>query len=101
MKVVEGRRVAEQVIYRPGADTIEVLTRSNEDSMLQFDEKGGLKEIKIDQDRRVLTDAMVRKLAGAAIDIKRVFKDVEQDIEWVFAKGQLYIVQSRPFIPSP
>ncbi|HKF57584.1 MAG TPA: PEP/pyruvate-binding domain-containing protein [Blastocatellia bacterium] len=101
MKVVEGRRVAEQVIYRPRADTIEVLTRSNEDSMLQFDEKGGLKEIKIDQDRRVLTDAMVRKLASAAIDIKRVFKDVEQDIEWVFAKGQLYIVQSRPFIPSP
>jgi len=49
----------------------------------------------------VLTDAMVRKLASAAIDIKRVFKDVEQDIEWVFAKGQLYIVQSRPFIPSP
>jgi hypothetical protein len=101
MKVVEGRRVAEQVIYRPGADTIEVLTRSNEDSMLQFDEKGGLKEIKIDQDRRVLTDAMVRKLASAAIDIKGVFKDVDQDIEWVFAKGQLYIVQSRPFIPSP
>jgi hypothetical protein len=101
MKVVEGRRVAEQVIYRPEPDTIEVLTRSTEDSMLQFDEKGGLKEIKIDQDRRVLTDSMVRKLAAAAMDIKRVFRDVEQDIEWVFAGGQLYIVQSRPFIPSP
>jgi phosphoenolpyruvate synthase/pyruvate phosphate dikinase len=101
MKVVEGKRVAEQVIYRPEPDSIEVLTRSTEDSMLQFDEKGGLKEIKIDQDRRVLTDEMVRKLSAAAMDIKRVFRDVEQDIEWVFAGGQLYIVQSRPFISSP
>jgi hypothetical protein len=98
MKVVEGHRVSEQVIYRPASDTIQVLTRSSEDSMLQFDEKGGLKEIKIDQDRRVLTDPMVRKLAGAAIEIKKVFREVNQDIEWVFAKGQLYIVQSRPFI---
>jgi hypothetical protein len=98
MKVVEGRRVAEQVIYRPASDAIQVLTRSTEDSMLQFDERGGLKEIKIDEDRRVLTDAMVRKLARAAVAIKEVFRHVEQDIEWVFAKGQLYIVQSRPFI---
>jgi hypothetical protein len=98
MKVVEGRRVAEQVIYRPVPDTIQVLTRSTEDSMLQFDEKGGLKEIRIDQERRVLTDSMVRKLARAALGIKEVFRGVEQDIEWVFAEGQLYIVQSRPFI---
>ena len=98
MKVVEGHRVAEQVLYRPESDSIQVLTRSTEDSMLRFDEKGGLREIKIDQDRRVLTDPMVRKLAQAAIEIKGVFKGAEQDIEWVFAKGQLYIVQSRPYI---
>src|SRR5262249_47647295 len=101
MKVVEGRRVAEQVIYRTASDKIEVLTRSTEDSMLQFDDKGGLKEIKIDQDRKVLTDPMVRKLAQAAIYIKRVFGDADQDIEWVFARGQLYIVQSRPYIAAP
>jgi hypothetical protein len=98
MKVVEGRRVAEQVMYRPASDAIQVLTRSTEDSMLQFDDRGGLKEIKIDDDRRVLTDAMVRKLAHAAVVISGVFGGVEQDIEWVIAKGQLYIVQSRPFI---
>src|SRR5262249_53331112 len=101
MKVVEGRRVAEQVIYRVASDTIQVLTRSTEDSMLQFDDKGGLKEIKIDLDRKVLTDPMVRTLARAAIYIKRVFGDADQDIEWVFAKGQLYIVQSRPYIAAP
>ena len=98
MKVVEGRRVAEQAIYHPPSRTIQVLTRSDEDTMLAFDEHGGVKEVTIDQQRRVLTDPMVRRLAGAAVQIKRVFSGREQDIEWVFRRGQLYIVQSRPYI---
>lgn len=98
MKVVEGRRVAEQVIYHSSSRTIKVLTRSDEDTMLAFDEHGGVKEVTIDQQRRVLTDPMVRRLAGASIQIKRVFGGRDQDIEWVFRRGQLYIVQSRPYI---
>jgi hypothetical protein len=98
MKVVEGKRVAEQVLYRPDSDSIQVLTRSTEDSMLQFDPSGGLKEIKIDPDRRVLTDDMVKRLAGAALRIKTVFGGRDQDIEWVYKAGTLYIVQSRPYI---
>ena len=98
MKVVEGRRVAEQAIYHPPSRTIQVLTRSDEDTMLAFDENGGVKEVTIEQQRRVLTDPMVRRLAGAAVQIKRVFGGREQDIEWVFSRGRLYIVQSRPYI---
>lgn len=97
IKVVEGRRVAEQVIYRPRSDSLQVLTRSDEDTMLAFDEQGGVKEVKIEQRRAVLTDEMVRRLARAAIQIKRVFGGRDQDIEWVYARGQLYIVQSRPY----
>jgi hypothetical protein len=97
-RVVEGRRVAEQVIYHPSSRTIQVLTRSDEDTMLAFDEHGGVKEVTIDQQRRVLTDSMVRRLAGAAVQIKRIFGGREQDIEWVYRRGQLYIVQSRPYI---
>jgi phosphoenolpyruvate synthase/pyruvate phosphate dikinase len=66
--------------------------------MLAFDEHGGVKEVTIDQQRRVLTDPMVRRLAGASIQIKRVFGGRDQDIEWVYRRGQLYIVQSRPYI---
>ncbi|MEK6287663.1 MAG: PEP/pyruvate-binding domain-containing protein [Acidobacteriota bacterium] len=98
IKVVEGRRVAEQAIYRPGAGTIQVLTRSDEDTMLAFDERGGVKEVTIEQQRRVLTDAMLRRLARVALEIKRVFGGRDQDIEWVFRQGKLYIVQSRPYI---
>jgi hypothetical protein len=98
MKVVEGRRVAEQVIYHPPSRTIQVLTRSDEDTMLAFDEHGGVREVTIDQQRRVLTDPMVRRLAVASNQIKRVFGGRDQDIEWVFRRGRLYIVQSRPYI---
>ena len=49
-------------------------------------------------ERAVLTDAMVRKLVKAALSIKRVFGGKDQDIEWIFMGGQIYIVQSRRFI---
>src|SRR5947209_15608189 len=41
MKVVEGQKIAEQVMFRPVANAVQVLTRSEEDSLLTFDERGG------------------------------------------------------------
>ena len=100
IKVVEGRRVAEQVIYHSGSGEIQVLTRSDEDSMLVFDEKGGVKEVTIEKQRPVLTDPLVRGLARAALRIKRIFSGRDQDIEWLYSRGRLYIVQSRPYIAA-
>ncbi|MFN2512751.1 MAG: PEP/pyruvate-binding domain-containing protein [Pyrinomonadaceae bacterium] len=98
IKVVEGKRVAEQIIFRPQTNTIQVLTRSAEDSLLTFDENGGVKEISISGERAVLTDDMVRKLVKAAQGIKRVFGGRDQDIEWIYMGGRIYIVQARPFV---
>lgn len=98
IKVVEGKRVAEQIIFRQRANAIQVLTRSDEDSLLTFDDKGGVKEVAITGERVVLTDDVVRRLVNAAGSIKRVFGSRDQDIEWAYMKGQIYIVQSRPFI---
>lgn len=98
MKVVEGQKVAEQVVFRPRANAVQVLTRSEEDSLLTFDTNGGIKEIPISGERAVLTDEVVRRLAAAAANIKRLFRGKDQDIEWAYMKGQIYIVQSRPFI---
>jgi hypothetical protein len=98
IKVVEGKKVAEQIIYLPRALAIQVLTRSDEDSLLTFDEHGGVKEIPISGERIVLTDAVVRRLVNAATAIKRVFGNRDQDIEWAYMKGQIYIVQARPYI---
>ena len=98
MKVVEGQKVAEQVVFRPRADAVQVLTRSEEDSLLTFDEHGGVREVPIGDERAVLTDPVIRRLAAAGSNIKKVFGGKDQDIEWAYMKGHLYIVQSRPFI---
>src|SRR5256712_2597053 len=98
MKVVEGQRIAEQVVFRPVANAVQVLTRSEEDSLLTFDERGGIKEIPITGERVVLTDNVIRRLAAAAAQIKRVFHNKDQDIEWAYMRGQIYIVQARPYI---
>jgi hypothetical protein len=100
IKVVEGQRIAEQIIFRPRTNAVQVLTRSAEDSLLTFDENGGVKEVPITGDRMVLTDDVIRRLVHAAEAIKRVFGSRDQDIEWAYMKGQIYIVQSRPFIPG-
>ena len=98
IKVVEGKRIPEQILFVPRANSVKVLTRSEEESLLTFDEAGGVKEVPISGERAVLTDEVVRKLARAASRIKGVFGGREQDIEWVYMRGQIYIVQSRPFV---
>lgn len=98
IKVVEGKQIAEQILFRPRANAVQVLTRSAEDSLLTFDEKGGVKEIPITGERAVLTDDIIRRLVKAAHNIKRLFGGKDQDIEWIYMRGQIYIVQSRPFI---
>jgi hypothetical protein len=100
IKVVEGQRIAEQIIFRPRTNAVQVLTRSAEDSLLTFDENGGVKEVPITGDRVVLTDDVIRRLVRAATEIKRVFGSRDQDIEWAYMKGQIFIVQSRPYIPG-
>ena len=100
IKVVEGQRIAEQIIFRPRTNAVQVLTRSAEDSLLTFDEKGGVKEVPITGDRVVLRDDVIRRLVRSALEIKRVFGNRDQDIEWAYMKGQIYIVQARPFVPG-
>ncbi|HEY0004040.1 MAG TPA: PEP/pyruvate-binding domain-containing protein, partial [Pyrinomonadaceae bacterium] len=98
IKVVEGQKIAEQILYLPRANSVQVLTRSAEDSLLTFDEQGGVKEMPIQGERNVLTDEVIRRLVKAANDIKRIFGGRDQDIEWAYMRGQIYIVQSRPYI---
>ncbi len=103
IRVVEGRMVPEQLLFNPqasGHGAVRVLTRSGDDTMLTFDERGGVREVKIETERAVLSDAVVRRLARAAIQIKRVFGGQDQDIEWLTIGSQIYIVQSRPYVEN-
>jgi rifampicin phosphotransferase len=100
IRVVEGRRVPEQLLYLPKTNAVRVLTRSGDDTLLTFDERGGVREVKIEPNRAVLTDAVVRRLARSALQIQRVFRGVPQDIEWITIGTQIYVVQSRPYVET-
>lgn len=101
IRVVEGEKLAEQLLVSGlggGNPRIKVLSRSGDDTMLRFDEAGGVKEVRIEASRAVLTDELSRNLGRAALMIKRSFNGRDQDIEWVVRNGRIYIVQSRPFV---
>ncbi|OYT69941.1 MAG: pyruvate, phosphate dikinase [Chloracidobacterium sp. CP2_5A] len=98
LRVVEGRRVPEQIIYRPQSDTALILTRADDETILTFDVKGGVKEVAGAPDQPALSAAMIRRLGRAALAIERLFNGAKQDIEWLTCQGRLYVVQSRPFI---
>jgi rifampicin phosphotransferase len=98
IRVVEGRRVAEQIIFRPNPESIQVLTRSTDDAMLVFDEKGGVIERPVEPGRAVLTDALARRLAKVGVEVASYFGTTPQDIEWLVIDDVIYIVQSRPYL---
>lgn len=99
IRVVEGRRVAEQVLYSRRSKAVQVLSRSAEDTELRLAPGGGVQEVAVAQ-RQVLSDALVQRLADAAAAVEKQFGGRTQDIEWALAGDQLLILQSRPFVQA-
>lgn len=98
MKVVDGNKAPEQIVFHARSNTYQVLGYTDELGQLVFDEQGGVKEILALSGQPILDDAQVRLLASAAAQIKQLFHQKHQDIEWVMKDKKLYIVQSRPFL---
>lgn len=98
IRVVEGKKVAEQLIYRPELDSIQILTRSQDDVMLHFDPNGGVREVRVETDRAILSDDLVRRLAKIGLAIQANFGSHPQDVEWVVVGDQIMIVQSRDYV---
>ena len=98
IRVVEGRRVAEQVMYSSYSQAVQVLTSSDEETALQLDDDGGVKEVPLDGGLRVLTDELVVRLALEGDRIKFLLRPGEQDIEWAIKDGRIIILQARPYL---
>jgi len=100
-KVVDNSGIPEQIMFNPKSNSVIVMTLSDQENSLAFDENGDLKETAdkcANTQKRVLTDLQARNLAKTAINIRRVFGKKEQDIEWGIMNGRVYIVQARPYI---
>lgn len=98
IRVVEGRRVAEQVMYSSWSKAIQVLSRSAEETALQLDKDGGVKEVPVEAGRNVLTDELVVRLAAVGAAVKRTFNAVDQDIEWATVGDRIVLLQARPYV---
>jgi rifampicin phosphotransferase len=100
--VVNNAGIPEQVLYNPVSNSVVVMTLSQQENALAFDDEGDLKTTAdkcAGAKKRVLTDLQARSLARAAIRIRLAFGGKkEQDIEWGMIGNRLYVVQSRPYI---
>lgn len=99
MRVVEGRRQAEQVLYNRRNNTIQVLSRTEDDTALLLDEHGGVKEQAVAVGRAVLSDERIRALAGVGAAVQRLLGPVAQDIEWALdPQDRIVLLQARPYV---
>ncbi|MDQ3131597.1 MAG: hypothetical protein M3Q99_12660 [Acidobacteriota bacterium] len=102
-KIPDNNGIPEQIMFNPKSNSVILMTISQQQNSLVFDEGGGLIE-KTDQcantqSKRILTDLQARSLAKIALNIRRVFGGKkEQDIEWGIMNGRIYVVQARPYI---
>ncbi len=101
-QIPDNKGIPEQVLFNPRSNSVILMTLSQQENSLSFDENGDLKESRdkcANKEGRVLNDFQTRSLARIALNIRRVFGDKkEQDIEWGIIKGQIYVVQARPYI---
>ncbi len=76
------------------------------EQMVIADGDKGTKVASVDAARRgteSLTESQIRELATLALAVEQHFDGVPQDIEWLFAEGKLWLLQSRPItnLPAP
>jgi phosphoenolpyruvate synthase/pyruvate phosphate dikinase len=101
--VANNKGIPEQVIFNPRSNAVVLMTYSDLENAMKFDEAGYLKEVPDKcanpSTKRILSDAQTRELARIGIRIRMLFGNkAEQDIEWGIMNGKFYIVQARPYI---
>ncbi|HEU4731997.1 MAG TPA: PEP/pyruvate-binding domain-containing protein [Kofleriaceae bacterium] len=100
MRVVEGQKVPEQIVFDPTNDGTKIISRADDPVMLRFDEHGGIKELPVPSGAGViLSEERARKLCTQVETFQPVFpRGVPLDVEWVLEGERFWIVQARPYV---
>jgi Pyruvate phosphate dikinase, AMP/ATP-binding domain len=100
MRVVEGQKVPEQIVFDPTNDGTKIISRADDPVMLKFDEHGGIKELPVPAGSGViLTEERAKRLCAQVQAFLSVFPPGEPlDVEWVLDGEQFWIVQARPYV---
>lgn len=126
MRVVEGQKIPEQILYDRSNHGTRILSRSDEKTMLTFDPEGGIKEIALPPQKGILSEARARRLGDmvglllnhfpdknsaeaqcqqkhSKLAAKRLCGEIPPqvlDIEWVLEGETFWIVQARPYVQT-
>jgi hypothetical protein len=99
MRVVEGQKVPEQIIFDASNDGTKIISRSDDPVMLVFDDKGGIKEVPTPNGGVILTQERAKRLVTAVEKFVPLFKrGTVLDVEWVLEGEKVWIVQARPYV---
>ena len=99
IRVVEGQRVPEQIIFDTSNNGTKIISRSDDPVMLVFDEAGGIREIPTKGSSIILTEERAKRLSDAVTAFLPLFSSTQPlDIEWLFEGEKVWIVQARPYI---
>ena len=100
MRVVEGQKVPEQIIFDPTNDGTKIISRADDPVMLKFDDKGGIVEIPVPPGAGViLTEPRAKALSTQVRAFIPVFTHGQPlDVEWVLEGETFWTVQARPFV---
>ena len=99
LRVVGGTTIPEQIIFDPGNLGTKIISRSDDPTMLIFDEKGGVKEVPNPNKGVILNEARAKALGEAVQRFIPLFSRKHPlDVEWVLEGDKVWIVQARPFV---
>lgn len=100
MRVVEGQKIPEQIIFDPTNDGTKIISRADDPVMLKFDDKGGIVEIPVPPGAGViLTEPRAKALSNQVRTFIPVFTHgLPLDVEWVLEGETFWTVQARPFV---
>ncbi|MGL4766748.1 MAG: PEP/pyruvate-binding domain-containing protein [Formosimonas sp.] len=99
IRVVEGTKIPEQVLYDTSNHGTRIISRSSETSMLVFDPQNGVREVPTLGGDTILTEARARRLGEMVERIVPIFsRETPLDVEWVLENEKVWLVQARPYV---
>ncbi len=99
MKVVEGQKVPEQILFDGNNDGTKIISRSDDPTMLVFDKSGGIQELPAPNGGVILSEVRAKKLVNMVQAFMPLLDPVVPlDVEWVLEGEDFWIVQQRPFV---
>jgi hypothetical protein len=99
LRVVGGTTVPEQILHDTGNFGTKIISRSDDPTMLVFDDGGGVREVPNPNRGVILTEARARALSETVMRFLPLFSPkYPLDVEWVLEGETVWIVQARPYV---